>query len=198
MCFGCGGDDDGDRDQPRQMAVVDQQPGRTQMSHTGVDRTRENGEDTVLSDAQRRGILAFRSFVDAAAETPAGPRMEYVYQQFRSAIRAGALALEEQPHSSQLSFPVVIAFFQRQVDRCVEAQRLLENAYQLCFQEAESYRQMENGGAVADAIMSYAQILPAIKGVMEGAASQQAKSRDDVQTDMDRMDRGEQPMGPQR
>lgn len=72
-----------------------------------------------LSDPQRKGILAFRVFVEAAAESPAGPRMEYLYQQFRLAIRAGGLALEERPHSEQLSFPVLIAFFQRQVARCV-------------------------------------------------------------------------------
>lgn len=151
-----------------------------------------------LSDAQRKGILAFRSFIEAAAESPAGPRMEYLYQQFRSAIRAGGLALEEKPHSKQLSFPVLIAFFQRQVERCEEAQRLLDNAYQLCFQEAQQFREMEQGAVVADAIMGYAQILPAIKGVMEGAAAQQAKARDDVQADLDRINRGEQPQGPQR
>lgn len=151
-----------------------------------------------LSDPQRKGILAFRVFVEAAAESPAGPRMEYLYQQFRLAIRAGGLALEERPHSEQLSFPVLIAFFQRQVARCQEAQRLLDNAYQLCLQEAQQFREMDQGAAVADAIMGYAQILPAIKGVMEGAAAQQAKSRDDVQADMDRINRGEQPLGPQR
>jgi hypothetical protein len=124
--------------------------------------------------------------------------MEYLYQQFRTAIRAGGLALEEQPRSNQISFPVIIAFFQRQVERCQEAQRLLENAYQLCVQEAEQYRQMESGGPVADAIMRYAAILPAIKGVMVGAEAEQARSRDDVQSDMDRISRGEQPLGPRR
>lgn len=177
-----------------------------------IDRTREDKEDgtkTVvcrivlhsmlarlleeLSEKQRALLRKLRGFTDGAAQGWAGPRMENLYQKYRSAVRATGLALEENP-KVEPSFEVLIAFYQRQADRCQEAILKAELVHHLCVKEAQDWRETPNGELIADEIMKYDKMLPGLQSIMEEARKGQLQHVYELQTDMERVARGENPI----
>jgi hypothetical protein len=113
--------------------------------------------------------------------------MEHLYQQFRTAIRGVALALEEEPTSNQLPLQVIFNFLQRQIDRCRDAQTVAGKVYQECLHEAEDFRKIgDDGNTLVEGIMNFANILPSMQKIMEDAIVPREKARDAVKADMDK------------
>lgn len=67
--------------------------------------------------------------MEECATPHSGPRLETLYQQYRSAIRAADLALEEPSKEQTPSFDAELAFHQCQISRCYEAGGILHGVY---------------------------------------------------------------------